>query len=172
MSKTRKRRQPKLAKTERRLAALSRSGFKHAPACAANRARSPFVNALLRSGFKHALAWPLAAMRLPPQMPPALSIKERHVSHRTALISDTQRAQDKLMASMSAKRSAAAACLLAGLHRKSRRQTPLTAAVACLLTALCACSVSWAQAANEQNEQFCEAPGHHLRLPDVLNQPR
>ena len=66
MSKTRKRRQPKLAKAERRLAALSRAGFKHAPACAANRVRSPFVNALSRAGFRHALAWPLAAMRLPP----------------------------------------------------------------------------------------------------------
>ena len=72
----------------------------------------------------------------PPQMPPALSIKKRHVSHRTALISDTQRAQDKLMAGMSAKRSAAAACLLTALHRKSRCQTPLTAAAACLLAGL------------------------------------
>ena len=48
MNETHKKRQPKSAKAERRLAALSRAGFKHALACVANRARSPFVNVLLR----------------------------------------------------------------------------------------------------------------------------
>ena len=58
MKKTLERSQPKLAKTERRLAALLRAGFRRAPACVANRVRSPFVNGLLRAGFGHALAWP------------------------------------------------------------------------------------------------------------------